>query len=164
MWLRVMASPASILDRAEALQGLASAPAAPGHVTRRARRPRQVVEGVANPLGAGEAMEGEDRLLQVQARATPRPVIQQAQPEGHDLEEGRLVVGQAFEDREGLGDRCARLLAIGAVPRRHGRACWTLMASGAPLAEALRRGLRVAEQPRRQRAKKLTDCSNIACC
>ena len=136
---------AAVLDRAEALERLVERRDGPLDVARRARGPRLVVERVADGLGAGEAMEGEDRLLEVQPRAALRPVVEQAQAEGHDLEERRVVVGDSLEERQGLVDERTGLLVIGAVPRGHrggvdGRRLQSLVA------EAAREGDRVGEE------------------
>jgi len=135
----------AVLEGAEALQGLGERGRRTVEIAGRARGPGQVVERVADGLGAGEAMKREDRLLEVKARTALRPVRQQAQAEGHHLEERRVIVGQALEQRERLADHGAGALAVGAVPRRHGRGVRG-RGQQARVIEAAGEGDRVGEQ------------------
>jgi hypothetical protein len=92
-------------------------------------------------------------------RTALRPVVQQAEAEGHA---SRGVSSSGRASSIARASRTAvRVLVVCAVPRRHGRR----VGGGrqqSPLAEATGQGDRVGEEIG-GRAVLLTDCSSIAC-
>ena len=136
----------AVLDGAEALQGLVERGRGPREIAGRARGPGQVVERIADGLGAGEAMEEEDRLLEVQARAALR--ARRAAGTGRTSPPSKNGVsssGSASRSASASQTDRAGLLAVGAVPRRHGRG---VRGGGQqpPVAEPAGQGDRVGEQ------------------
>ena len=83
--------------------------------------PGEVVERVGDRLGAGEAVKEEDRLLPEHPRPAVRPLVEQAHPEGHPVEERRVVVGGGVEQSERLEHARASGRVVAAIPRQRRR-------------------------------------------
>ena len=145
MWLSVSASPEAVLDGAEARQRVVRARRGRARRRRRARGPRHVVERVADGLGAPEAMEQEDRLLEVQRGRALGPSCSGHSPKVTWSKKGVSSSGTTPGAPSASSRTTRGLLACRSGTRGHGRGAASRRRQ-ARVAEPAARGDRVGEE------------------